>query len=503
MYPARVPALATLLDRARAFVALPTGNQREAPTASIGIADATDAMLYSGPGHRVSQAGFRGGYDWTASDRESVPELMGARRYHEFDRMVAGDPIVSGGINAVVLPMVRARWYLEEGRTPEDRAVRDFVGWNLGLDACHTDGPMLGTWPSYLSMLLLSLRYGSMTGFEVFHPDPQVWIDADGMPHVVRTLWDIEPRYPHVVDPLGYLPPEPGDRYRLAGMRQVGVDATLPGGQLVHVVHRPEYGRFTGQSMIRPAYTWAKIKRQLIVSAAIAFDRWAMGIPVVRYPNAGGDDAKRQAEKIGRSVRVNERAYVAFPGPEPTGRTGMGADDGWSIDLLNGAASVMDPLPMLKYLDQQVLASMLAHFLGLGSTETGARAVGEVLAGPFYLQVNAIMDGLAAEITDQVVRRIVEVNFGPDVDVPALKHDPVKYDDMEVLGRFMADAAGAGVRFDDRGAQNAARQRAGFEPLPDDEGLRGEGMGDPLARALPPEVIAGRQVTEDPGHGED
>ncbi len=136
---------------------------------------------------------------------------------------------------------------------------------------------------------------------------------------------------------------------------------------------------------------------------------------------------------------------------------------------------------------------MLAHFLGLGSTETGARAVGEVLAGPFYLQVNAIMDGLAAEITDQVVRRIVEVNFGPDVDVPALRHDPVRYDDMEVLGRFMADAAGAGVRFDDREAQNTARVRAGFSELADDEPDRGEGMGDPLARAMDPLRIAGRQ----------
>lgn len=486
-----MPVLATLLDRARQFVALPSGNIAEAPTASVGIAEASDANLYSGPGARVSQAGFRGGYDWTASDRESVPELMGARRYHEFDRMVAGDPIVSGGINAVVLPMVRARWYFEEGRTPEDRAIRDMVAWNLGLDACHTDGPMLGTWPSYLSMMLLALRYGSMTGYEVFDPEPRVWIDADGMPHVVRTLWDIEPRYPHVVDPIGYVPPEPGQRYRLAGMRQVGVERTLPGEQLVHVVHRPEYGRFTGQSMIRPAYTWAKIKRQLIVSAAIAFDRWSMGIPVVRYPNAGGDDAKRQAERIGRSVRVNERAYVAFPGPEP--RAGLGNDDGWSIDLLNGNASVMDPLPLLKYLDQQILSSMLAHFLGLGSTETGARAVGEVLAGPFYLQTNAVMDALAAEITDQVVRRIVNVNFGPDVDVPALKHDPVKYDDMEVLGRFMADAAGAGVRFDDREAQNTARVRAGFSELADDEPDRGEGMGDPLARAMDPLRIAGRQ----------
>lgn len=490
-----MPVLATLLDRARQFVALPSGNIAEAPTASVGIAEASDANLYSGPGARVSQAGFRGGYDWTASDRESVPELMGARRYHEFDRMVAGDPIVSGGLNAVTLPMVRTRWWFEEGRTPEDRAIRDFVAWNLGLDECHTDGPMLGTWPSYLSTLLLSLRYGSMTGFQVFSPEPSVWIDADGMPHVVRTLWDIEPRYPHVVDPLGYLPAEPGDRMRLRGMRQVGVERTLPGEQLVHVVHRPEFGRYTGQSLIRPAYTWAKIKRQVIVSAAIAFDRWSAGIPVVRYPNAGGEDAKREAGRIGRSVRTNERAYVTLPGPDPNraGAAGMSNTDGWSLDILSGASAVMDPLPLLKYLDQQSLSSMLAHFLGLGSTETGARAVGEVLAGPFYLQVNAIMDGLAAEITDQVVRRIVEVNFGPDVDVPALRHDPVRYDDMEVLGRFMADAAGAGVRFDDREAQNTARVRAGFSELADDEPDRGEGMGDPLARAMDPLRIAGRQ----------
>jgi hypothetical protein len=85
-----------------------------------------------------------------------------------------------------------------------------------------------------------------------------------------------------------------------------------------------EPGRWDGVSLLRAAWGPWELKKQLMISSGIAWDRWAAGIPVVRYPERWRRLSCEKAEEIGRSIRTHERAYVAFEGPAPT-RTGRTA----------------------------------------------------------------------------------------------------------------------------------------------------------------------------------
>ena len=95
------------------------------------------------------------------------------------------------------------------------------------------------------------------------------------------------------------------------------------------------------------------MKKQLLISSAIAYDRWASGIPEVRYPVGSDAQTVAKAKNIARDVRVNERAYVTFEGQE---------EDGWSLNIRSGAGSIADPIPLLRHYDSQIMAAGLASF---------------------------------------------------------------------------------------------------------------------------------------------
>jgi len=133
-------------------------------------------------------------------------------------------------------------------------------------------------------------------------------------------------------------------------------------------------GRWDGTSMLRAAWGPFEMKKQLMISAGIAWDRWASGFPVVRAPLSGGHAELDKAEEIGRSIRNHERAYVAFQGPPPTDLT----PDGWSIDIAGGPAHLPDPVPLLKEYSYMILQAGLMTFMALGNTPSASRAVGQV-----------------------------------------------------------------------------------------------------------------------------
>jgi hypothetical protein len=166
-------------------------------------------------------------------------------------------------------------------------------------------------------------------------------------------------------------------------------------------------------SLLRAAWGPWTLKRELMIAAGIAWDRWAAGFPVVRYPKNGGREALEKAEELGRAVRNHEHGYAAFEGAPPTDNNRRTAG---TSTIKGGAGLLPDPTPLMIRYELAILGAGLMTWMALGtSSETGARATAQVQDEPFYVFLEAFAGDLATERRRQVLRRFVDVNFGTAV----------------------------------------------------------------------------------------
>ena len=426
-------------------------------------------------------------------DREQNPELVSRERYRLYDEMTA-DAKVALLLWAIKMPILGATWRCDPvDDSPQAKTVAEAVRWQFGLSRTER-GYLVDGWPQALERSCMVFNYGSYTQ-EIIWGDEIEWTDSDQVVHLIRPIEDLEERLPHTIEK--YLKRQPGQRDRLGGIRQEGHEEIIGGDKLLHHVVGAAMARQTGVSILRPCYTPWKLKKAAIVAGAISIDRYASPLPVVRYPVADSG-AQARAEEIGRGIRVNERAYVAFPGAKP----GPG-QEGWDIELLSpDAGGAVDVWPSVQAYDEQILSSGLATFLTLNQSANGNRAMAGTMEGTFKDAVEGWGGMIAADWTDQAVARFVRANFA-DAEVPPITMDPISDEDVALAMRAIADAATAGVRFDDREAQNAIRQRLGLDPLEEDDALVREGSAPaglgqfPVSRQQPPVVAP---AGPDPAH---
>lgn len=413
------------------------------------------------------------------------PELQGRLRYAVWDDMRWSDPAVKSTLWIYKLPIRSARYQLDAaGEDPVDRLVRDAVAWQFGLDG--DEGILDWSWPGLVGQCLLSLDFGAH-GHEIVEGDPMVWADADGDRHDVVPITRLAPRFASSIRWPDGIRTDPTTG-RIALVIQDVPNATpIPGDQLMwHVLDR-EGTDWYGQSLLRSMFGAWRLKRALMIAAGIGWDRYAIGIPVVWYPKGGGEAKKAEAEAIGRNFRVHEQGWISFEGKRSSA-PGAGAD-GWDIDIIGGQQTIGDPTNLIRLYDEQIFTGAMQHFMVLGRTSGGNRALGEALGEPFYLAAQAIADDVVEEIRKTAIRRFVDRNFGTDIDLPKISATGIQTHDLGVLATAIYDFAQAGLSFTDRDTQNDIREIMHMRQLPED-------LLD-VASTLPDE--AGIEPTPPPG----
>lgn len=390
------------------------------------------------------------------------PELTGSAKFRIFDEMALTDPTIKGLLQFWSLPIRAAVWGLNpRNETPIAQAIRDMVAWNVGLEG--ELGEMDLSWRGQLGLTITAgLKCGPALEELVWADDVRTWRDADGDAHIVRPLARLAPRPARTIAKV----------VRRNGI-VTEVTQLIPGTQpiaadkLSYIVFDPDdTGRWEGSSMIRPAWAAWRMKKALQIAAGIGWDRFSSGLPVIYHPD--NEEAEQIAKTIGRKIRTNERAYVNLPtkGESVDGKPSTE----WFIELMNGAQTLADPTPLLKYFTEQESEAGLAQFSRLGQTGSGSRATAEVQIDPFFLGVQSVALDVARERERQVIRRIVEVNFGQEAaedHTPILTVSKIQAQSPFVIAQAISYLAPAGFTFTDRGVQNDMRELLGLALIPD------------------------------------
>lgn len=413
------------------------------------------------------------------------PELQGGLKFLQYDEMRKTDASVKSVLMFLKLPVRSAVWGLEPAADdPVDRLIADFVAQNLGLEA--NDGWMTQSWDKLLEQGLSMLDMGACIE-EFVWDDVKPWYDADGDAHLKRRLLRLAPRPCSSIDKVIRYPDGSIKRVEQNIAEARPIIHTVERPKLSHMVFEEEAGRWEGVSVLRPAWGPWRLKRALMIAAGIGWDRFSMGLPVVHHPDTAEGEAR--AKSIGRSIRGHQRAYVRFPVPP-----GMTKEESeWALEIVNGAQTLADPTPLLKWFCDQIAEAGMQQFARQGMGETGARATAEVQVDPYFLAVQALANNIRRERSRQLIRTLVRVNFGEEAaerQVPNLTVSKIQARNVSVVASAIGILAGVGFTFTDREAQDDIREMLGLTALPDDL----ESMG--IDRERLRQILAGAGLDE-------
>lgn len=336
--------------------------------------------------HGVSGITFFGGFV------DSPNEFNGKFEDHLtylpiYEQMRRSDGQVAAILQAVTLPVKSASWSVQPPKdaTPIEKEIADFAS------ALLFEIPETG-FVELLDHLLTAI----WAGFSV----SEMGLRYDGE-HIVVSRF--APRLASTIDRFEFDSAQGrvSKIHQTAGSGPNGeTPSPMPRDKTIIVSFAPEADDPRGISILRAAYKHWFIKDQLYRVDAIRLERHAVPPLVVKLPENAKAGDKTAAEKIAKDYRSYERGFIVLP-------------SGYEASVLDTKAAASDPgvLASIKHHDEMIARLALAQFLTLGTTETGARALGETFLDLFELALAAVAGVIARAVNRDVLEKILPVNF--------------------------------------------------------------------------------------------
>jgi hypothetical protein len=393
---------------------------------------------------------------WDAPSDEETPELRWPNSTRVYDAMRRQDAQVASVLRAVSMPVMRTPWRIDPAGARDE--VVAHIAEDLGLpivgDPAGVDGrPRTRdrfSWAHHLEQALLDLAFGHMYFEQLYRLDAAGRVRLRKLgPRMPRTLSAI-----NVADDGGLIsieqyPPttSTSTMSTITGRGRSARPIVIPVSRLVAYVHQREAGDWTGKSLLRPAYKHWLLKDRLLRVQTMAIERNGLGMPV--YVGAEGEKNLEGGRELAEGWRAGDEAGVAVP-------------YGAKLLLQGVEGAVPDANPPIRYHDEQIAKSVLAHLLTLGQ-QTGSWALGRTFEELLTSSLQAVGELHRDTAQQHVVEDLVDLNWGPDETAPRLVFE-------EIGSRQSADAAAlksladAGILLPDKSLEEAVRELLGLPP---------------------------------------
>jgi len=347
---------------------------------------------------------------------EYVTDLSGSTLYTTVDKMRWSDASVQAALLMCELPIRSAEWDIEAASSePQDEEIAKFVKDNLF-------NGLIIPWEDTIRQILLMLPYGSMA-FEVIYK-----LTDEGK--IGWRKW--APRLPKTiqrwnVDKNGELESIEQRTYKNGNYQTI----IIPAEKLMVFVHRQEGDNYRGTSILRQAYKHWFFRDKYYKIDAVATERAGIGIPKIKLPDGFTDDDYEDAQKVGENLRGHEKAYVVYK-------------EGWEVEMMDMKSDTnKSAKEMLEHHTREILKSVLAQFIDLGSSSTGSYALAKDQSKLFLSALDAIGKQIEDVVNDEI-KKLVDYNWNVD-DYPKLTHSDLGIKDVEELSDAMQKLSFAGI----------------------------------------------------------
>ena len=159
----------------------------------------------------------------------------------------------------------------------------------------------------------------------------------------------------------------------------------------------------------RHCYKAWTFKQQIEKLNLLHIDRFGVGLPVVEEGEGWGASERTTLAAFMKSWRSSGQNYLMHPNG---GKITVVSDDG---------KTTMSMLEWVKYYNLAIAKTYLTQQTELGSTNTGARALGESFVEGMQGLVQADCEELAALLNDRLIKQMVDWNFGEQKSYPTFE----------------------------------------------------------------------------------
>lgn len=428
------------------------------------------------PTSEVGYVSSTGSTGWAqfSPDTDDNPALVFPDSVGVYSRMRREETQVQSVLKAVKLPIQRTAWQLDPNGADEE--VTAFISENLGL-------PVVGSapapsrrrkrfsWTDHLRLALNSLDYGFSFFEQVYEygEDGRLWLRKLGW-RPPTTIQKIN------VDADGGLK-SIEQRTMTASSAKMKVD------RLVAYVAEREGANWAGVSLLRPSYKYWLLKDRVLRVQATTVERNGMGVPIYTAPDLStlGLDSteheQREKQEIDRGLAIAK----AFRSGDTAGAS---IPHGAKLELLGVSGNLPDADKPIRYYDEQMARSALAHFLNLG-TQTGSWALGTTFADFFTLSLQTVAEQIADVATQHIVEDLVDLNFGETVQAPRIVFEEIGSQTPATAEALQSLVQTKVIRPDEK-LETFMRHRYGL-PAADAETAREDGAG---AMQLDPATVS-------------
>jgi hypothetical protein len=386
---------------------------------------------------------------WQLWDEEPTPELQWPHSVAVYDRMRRQDAQVASVLRAVTYPVQQTQWRIDPAAASDE--VTEFVAENLGLPIKGADdgaGRPLPrergrfSWAQHLEWALLMTVFGHA----IFEQVARIEV-KDG--RQVARLHKLAPRWPRTIQKWNVARDgglESIEQWPLPGDRG-GKGPVLDVNRLVVYAWEREGGSWVGKSLLRSAYKPWLLKDQDLLSWTLGIDRNSMGVPIVT--DSENNEYKDEGLKLATGFRSGSTSGGYLP-------------HGAKLDLLGVNGTLIDPEKAVRYMDEQIARSVLAHFLNLGN-QTGSWALGSTFGEFFMGSLNKLAKSVADVATQHVVEDLVDWNFGPTEPAPKVTFTPIGQNELAIV-QAVKSLIEAGAIFPDPKLDAFVRDVVGLPP---------------------------------------
>lgn len=335
------------------------------------------------------------------------------QRIDNVEEMRRTDGSIKAVLNALKAPILSAEWRVE----CDDEEKKEFVEENLkGMQRTFTE---------WLREALGYFDFGHYA-FEILYKKKNGKI----------YLNDLAPRIPASIQDWQL----PDGSFGITQWVQTDEDdrtmAEIPAEKLLILTNDKEGDDVTGQSVLRPAYKHYKYKDVLYRIQGISSERYGVGTPVIYLPENYGDKEKEKAEEMLKNLRSNQKGYIVIPWKKEDGEL--------EILVPSSNSKGQEIEKAIDHHDKAIMRSVLAAFLGLGDGKTGSFALSKDQSSFFLKHVEDKAKYVFEQLTKQVVKRLMEINFGPETEIPQVKISPLGDIDFKEMSEVLKSLKDAG-----------------------------------------------------------
>lgn len=420
----------------------PESMEKVAPTVTLGTSQTTAS-------------------DWTGvfEVEDRCLNLIGQRRFDEFERMVRDVSIVAAGVRLFLNLIANAVWTVNP---PEDLNANEEPVAQEYADLMYDW--LFGMTTSWASVVRKAAGF-RLHGFAILewtakrNDDGSIGLlDIEHRPQrtIVRWKRDRSGTVESVIQ-------------RVNGREEV----ELPRVKLVYAVDDVLSDSPEGIGLFRHLYSTADRLKTFLELEEIGFTTDLRGIPIARAPlgeeektvmDAGppGSEARQTASQIMTAKLRGLREFVekhirnkmmglllpsdTYAGRSVDGATTPSTVPKWALELLNGDSSSFEAMAeAIKRMNQELARILGVEHLLLGADGGGSLALARSKVGTFYLTVTSTLLDLVEVFDRDVIRPMAELNGWPEELWPQMGVNEISDRDIEQVANVLLKMAQAGA----------------------------------------------------------